>query len=229
MAPKTERFEMRLNRDLQDRVDAWSSQQADRPSRAEAMRRLVERGLEQSEADFRPRNTEKLMLWMLAALLKQQQDYEGTNTAELVQKVIYGGHYWALDWELTGVLHDHIDDRRVVREVVDVLDMWNFIEHGFEQLSAQDKAKVAKEVGPTGKSPQFLGFDGNNETEHMGIAQFLVEKLGRFKRFLGRSFNSHMPTVDRYQNMFRVFEPIRAKLVDRELNADELIQLLRRD
>ena len=43
----TERFEMRASKDWIVAVDEWRRQQQDLPSRAEAIRRLVERGLEQ--------------------------------------------------------------------------------------------------------------------------------------------------------------------------------------
>jgi uncharacterized protein len=45
MAPKTERFEMRLETTMIERVDTWRRKQEDLPSRAEAFRRLVELGL----------------------------------------------------------------------------------------------------------------------------------------------------------------------------------------
>jgi len=74
-----------------------------------------------------------------------------------------------------------------------------------------------------------MGFDGNNETEHMSIARFLVEKLRRFENFKGRSFNSHMPKVASYRKMIQLFEPMRRNLVGRELSVDELIALLKRE
>ena len=45
MASKTERFEMRLETAMIERVDAWRRKQEDLPSRAEAFRRLIELGL----------------------------------------------------------------------------------------------------------------------------------------------------------------------------------------
>ena len=45
MAPKTERFEMRLDVEMLDQIDEWRRKQGDIPSRAEAIRRLVELGL----------------------------------------------------------------------------------------------------------------------------------------------------------------------------------------
>lgn len=41
----TERFEMRANREWVERVDEWRRKQPDIPSRAEAVRRLVDKAL----------------------------------------------------------------------------------------------------------------------------------------------------------------------------------------
>jgi uncharacterized protein YfbU (UPF0304 family) len=227
MTSKTERFEMRLDQSVLDRVDAWRSRQSDLPSRAEAIRRLIEEGLEEPDPkDFRPTNPEKLMMWMLSEIMKGQKNYE-KDTVELIQKAIYGGHFWALDWELTGIMHNHVDSKKAVSLVVDTLDMWAFIERAYEGFSAADKKRIATEVGPWGKDPKFYGFDGNNEGEYMSIARFLVEKMGRFESFKGRDFNSHGPVVDRYRVMTAAFKPIRTRLSGRELNVGEVVDLLK--
>jgi hypothetical protein len=46
MERKSIRFEVRLQPDLGDEIDDWRRKQRDIPSRAEAARRLIERGLE---------------------------------------------------------------------------------------------------------------------------------------------------------------------------------------
>jgi uncharacterized protein len=106
--------------------------------------------------------------------------------------------------------------------------MWLFIETAYEKFSAADKKRVEAEVGPLGKNPQFTGFDGNYETEYMGIAGFLVEKMDRFEHFKGRDFNSHVPVVDRSKQMIVLFGPMRSSLVGRELTADQVITLMKR-
>jgi metal-responsive CopG/Arc/MetJ family transcriptional regulator len=45
MPPKTERFEMRLDLEMIERIDNWRRQQSDLPTRAEAIRRLIETAL----------------------------------------------------------------------------------------------------------------------------------------------------------------------------------------
>lgn len=230
MTPKTERFEMRLDPATLDRVDDWRTRQSDTPSRSEAIRRLLEKGLEASgSTTFQPSNPERLMTWLLTEILRMQKGYENKDTIDLIQEALYGGHFWALEWEMTGVLHPHADSKSAVSLVVDTLDMWMFIESAYKEFSQEDQERIEKEIGSWAKDPKFLGFDGNNESEYMGIARFLVEKMGRFESFKGRSFNSHAPTVDRYRRMVELFEPMRTSLVGRGLSVQQVIQLLQRD
>jgi uncharacterized protein len=228
MQPKTERFEMRLDQATLETVDAWRSQQGDFPSRAEAMRRLIEIGLTSSSSasrDITISDGEKLIISMLSDVHKHLE-VKGENDTSFVMEAIYGGHYWGLGWKYSGLFHGHKDSKQVVSEVVDVLDMWSFIESACDKLSPKDKARVEKEAAPFGTHVRFLGFDGNNETEHLGIARFLIDELERFSSFEGRDLNSHMPSVETYRRMLRVFEPMRSGLVGRELGATELIELL---
>ena len=104
--------------------------------------------------------------------------------------------------------------------------MWSFLEDGYAALSEADRERVATEAEPFGKDVRFLGFDGNNETSHMGAAHFMVNDLDRFAAFAGRDLNSHAPSIDGYQRMYDVFEPIRSALAGRQLSADEIIQIL---
>ena len=45
MKTKSERFELRIDEEQLSRIDEWASEQSDRPTRAEAVRRLVNLGL----------------------------------------------------------------------------------------------------------------------------------------------------------------------------------------
>ena len=100
---------------------------------------------------------------------------------------------------MQGVFHDHVDDPDEVRHVVDVLDMWTFMEEAYISFSAGDKKKLVADVGPRADSVAFPGFDGNNESSQLGIACFLIEDMGRFQRFKGRDLNSHHRTEERYR------------------------------
>lgn len=220
---------MRIDSDLIDRLDHWRNREDDVPSRAEAVRRLMEAGLAHDNRGPAPvlSDGEKLIAVMLGDLIKKL-GIEVEINVDLVQKVIYGGHYWALGWEMPGIFHGHADKQSRVRFVVDVLDMWSFLEEAFETLSDDDKTWLQKEADPFGKHVRFHGFDGNNESEYLGIARFLVEDLERFSRFREghRDLNSHSPTLERYGRMFRAFEPIRLTLIGRGMNAREVATVL---
>lgn len=222
MPPKTERFEIRLEPNMLKRIDHWASRQPDQPTRSDAVRRLVERGLEMKIDDG-----DRLVIMMLRDIQKALKVEHTEINPDFVADAILGGHYWALDWEYSGLFHDHVDSREVVDDVVNILDMWSFLEDGYEALSTLEKTRVEKEAEPFGKHFKFIGFDGNNETERRSIALFLVEKMERFSCFKNRGMNSHRPTIDTYAQMLVVFEPIRNTLIGRKLSADEIISILK--
>lgn len=227
MAPLNERFELRLDEDILTRVDQWRMEQGDAPSRAEAMRRLVEMGLTRaSKTAVEFSDGEKLLVIMMRDLLKHLK-VKGEIDLNFIGDVIWGGHYWAPKWDMTGLFHDMEDDPKDLTFVVDVLNMWRHIERAYAGLSKKDKAKLAKEAEPCGEHVAFCGFDGNMESSCFRIADFLVERMGRFSEFKGRDLNSHMPTVDDYRKMLRVFAPIRDRLDGADMNVDQLVQILR--
>lgn len=212
MQLKTERFEMRLDSRTLERVDAWRACQTDLPSRAEAIRRLMESGL--SEMEGKPlkfSDGEKLITLMLCELYKRHK-IDGKIDPLFVEEVLLGGHYWGLEWQFPGIFHGDEDNKATVDEVVDILDMWSFLEESYAELSKKDKDSVQKEARHFGKHVIFPGFDGNKEAEHLHIAKFLINKLDRFTEFKGRDLNSHVPLIQVYRHMVRVFESMRTNL-----------------
>ena len=228
MSPMSERLELRLDEDVLKDIEAWRARQADVPSRSEAIRRLIERGLSvTSNEPLRFSAGETLTIHMLCELLKAQKAKSEIDP-DFVQSALYGGHLWGLKWKYSGVFPTHSDSPSVVEEVVGILDMWDFIEGGYAKLTKKEKERVAKEAAPFGEKPAFHGFDGNNESEHCGVARFLVEDLARFSRFKGRDFNSHIPSsVPTNIRMLKVFLPIRATLTGGGLTDTQIIQILK--
>jgi len=223
----SERFEMRLGPSVLESLDSWRAAQGDLPTRSEAVRRLVELGLSTSKRKrITLRDGEKLIIVMLCQLFKALK-LKTEIDPQFLEDVIYGGHYWGLKWGHEGLFHGHEDSEAIVSEVVDILDMWNFLERGFSELPKKDKERVAAEPGAFGKRVVFYGFDGNGESEYIGVARFLIDKLGRFTAFKGRDLNSHCPSLDAHRRMLKVFEPMRLNLIGRELDADEIIALVR--
>lgn len=227
MQAKTERFEMRLDQMTLDKVDAWRANQTDFPSRAEAIRRLIEAGMPGNSKDqLKLSSGEKLIALMLCELY-EHLEIDGEIEPTFIQSAIHGGHLWGLQWRYPGIFQGEEDDNRVLKEVVDVLNMWTFIESAYQRLSKKDKGRVEKEADPFGKHVAFPGFDGNYECEHLSIATFLIEDMGRFSDFKDRDLNSHATLLDSYRRMLRVFEPMRRNLVGARLNPSQIIDILK--
>ena len=228
MAPAMgERFELRLGEDILSRVDAWRGKQEDVPSRAEAMRRLVELGLARARQEVVSFSDGEKVLMMMIRDLYKRFAVDGDVNAEFIAEVIWGGHYWAPKWDLPGLFHDHEDDPKDVHFVLDVLDVWDCLERAYKKFSKKDKDRIVKEVPRVGSDVRFRGFDGNTEAVYGNIAHFLVEKMERFPDFKRRDFNSHMPMEAAYRRMVAVFEPMRTSLVGRELDVVQVIRILK--
>jgi uncharacterized protein len=227
MNAKTERFELRLEPEVLLRIDEWREEQDDRPSRAEAVRRLVGKGLGRGRLNLR--DSDRLIIMMLHDLSKKIVNPKTTAEIDVdfVSDAIHGGHYWGLEWEYSGLFHDHEDDRVVVSEVGDILDMWNFVELSFDSLKIEEKRGVLSEADLPGAGLEFTGFDGNHEIEHRNVALFLIEKMNRYSIFKGRDLNSHSPSLDQHRNMLRIFKTIRPRLDGRRMRAGEIISVLK--
>ena len=229
---KTERFEMRLDREMLEGVDSWRSVQPDIPSRAEAVRQLVDMGLAASRQPKGSRISygEKLIFWVLRDLCKHQKVKvpDGIDM-ELISEAISGRHEWALDWTYPGMCGDNsVTSQQTVLEVCDVLNMWSFIERSHAQLSKEEKKQVEVEAEPFGEDVRFEGFSVNDEIEHYSTANFLINRMGRFAPFKGRELNSHFPCLGAYRRMLTVFKPILHTLPGRDdLSVSEIIDLLK--
>jgi len=171
-------------------------------------------------------NGEKLIILMLSELY-DALEIDGEIEPDFLRSAIFGNQLWGISWKYSGIPFDGIETPREVREVVNILDMWSFIEESIERCDEESRQQIEEAIGPLGRDPRFHGFDGNNETEHMAIASFLVNDLDRFTRFGGRSLNSHMPVIDRYRRMLPIFERFRPQIRPPQLlTANQLIQIL---
>jgi len=224
-AAKSERFELRVEEDQIGHIDAWARNQPDRPSRAEAVRRLVTAGLSaEGGRSVHFSDGEKLILLALRDLSKALKPKNPETDLDFLADVIFGGHYWAPKWRMPGVFHDHTDNVDDLDYVLDVLDMWMFIEEAYERMSADEKASIQTQTGYS--SIEFPGFDGNNESAQRSIARFLIEKLERFTLFKDRDLNSHCRTVHRYSRMISTFTPMRENYRG-HLTLSQLVTLLK--
>lgn len=106
------------------------------------------------------------------------------------------------------------------RFVLDVLDLYRAIE---------DIKRATKDDRLLRHSYSFFhGFDGNNETAHMGFCRFLIERQGKFqeqKQYLLKNdnLNSHMPMIDKYSRMLEEARNLPDKW---RMSVDEALRVL---
>ncbi len=225
MIAKSERFELRLEPETLERIDGWRGRQHPPPSRAEAVRTLVEDGLQRAG---QPRLTdgEKLIAAMLCDLIRESGIDSGFDP-DFIEEALTGGHYWALGRRYGGLFREAGGDSDgTVTEVIDILEMWTLLESGHAALSTEAKAKVERETGWA--DVRFPGFDGNNEIEHLSIARFLVERMDYFPGLGPRAgINSHAQVLESHRRKLAAFRPLRRSLAGREMTGDELIRVLK--
>ena len=169
---------------------------------------------------------EKLILLMLSEIYDALK-IRGEIEPDFIRSAIFSDKMWSIHWKYSGIPFENEETPEIVKEVLDILDMWSTIEYSYRELSEDDKKYLEKEAEPFGKDPKFIGFDGNNETEYMSTASFIVNKLERFEEFAGRDFNSHCPLVEAYRRMLRVFDESRDNLSFGPLSAKQLANILK--
>lgn len=171
-------------------------------------------------------DAEKLILVMLSEIY-ERLSMKADIDPQFIQEAINKNNTWALKWKYPGIFDSTAGDTPpLVAEVLEVLGMWTYIEESYPPQSAPDKARIESETASFGNQVKFRGFDGNNESEYLSAASFLLKHLGRYQNFAGRDLNSHGPSMPEYRRMLVVFKPMRSVVEPAGLSADQIIQLL---
>ncbi|MEB0308342.1 YfbU family protein [Pseudomonas sp. 10B1] len=174
-------------------------------------------------------NQQKLILTLLTDIHAKLQISNSVDP-DFIRRAVNEGQGWALAWKYPGLFEESDDDPEDVRYVADVLEMWSALEDSFNALNMEGRGQLAAAADPFGNDVKFPGFDGNNESQLLAIAQIFVSDLERWSEFSGRINNSHMRTTDGYKRMLAVFDEIRTnKLHNHDYNlfgVEELAQVL---
>jgi uncharacterized protein YfbU (UPF0304 family) len=122
-----------------------------------------------------------------------------------IEAAIVSGNDWAIkwkyDWLFTASKHDND-----VKFVCDVLDFFRLANRKKENVSHEDLDLSSL------KQSDFIfqGFDGNNESNLLSIAEFFIKEMGLWSEFQGIYLNSHAPMrsiyeqkLDRYRELMR--------------------------
>jgi uncharacterized protein len=187
---------IRLDDDLKERLDRVSESRGLNSSAV--IRSAIEEkiaALGRSEPIHSPATltvAERMMLsnqYRLMALLEPSAAKYHLKHARIVEE----GYELDFQW-MTQYLSDPFP-RRKCHEVLRILDMYSSLIYSY--LALTDK----EDIGP--HDVQFGGFDGNNETDYMAYATFVIfeqEKFAVLKEVDGLSMDSHFPTLRRHQS-----------------------------
>lgn len=165
---------------------------------------------------------EKLILTMLSEI-KQGLSLKGGVDAEFVGAAVSYGYDWAFDLESSGIQTEKNPIPGNVLEVMNILEMWSWLEADYNKLSNEDKALV-REVNH-GRDVYFPGFDGHRD--ELSIANFITHYLHRFNHFKDRNIpDSHGlgMDMDDYRRMLPAFE--RARELSNPLKGTGIINTL---
>ncbi len=227
---KTERFEMRLDQPTIEKIDQWRAKQPMLPSRAESVRQLLYVGLRAlTDDELMPTPSEKLILCMLCDIAVNKGGSEHIDP-DFVQKAISGGHFWAIEQQYHYIFGGRPDSPELVREVKEILDMWQVIECHYKSLGEADKKHVESEVGPYANDVKFTGFYANEESRHLVIAELLVKTIGNYSHFKDHNLSAKYPVIDWYRRMLHIYEPMLRSILSgpkRSLSASDIVALLR--
>ena len=223
----TEEISFIADPELLQRIKNWMTSHGNTLSREEAIRQLVSIGLSASTGySIRLSDGDKLNFSILRDIAKHL-DVETDLDLDFMNKTIHEGHYWAPTQKSFGLFNDSFDSKEDVEFVFSVLTMWQVIEEHFALLPEEEKQRV-RGIN-FGKAPEFDGFDGNNEPELMGIAEFIINDMNRYPIFHGRTINSHHPSRDRAERMLTAFRKEQPSLMKHQnkLTADQIISLIK--
>ena len=215
-----------ISRELIDRIQMWSADQADSPALTTAVSRILELGLATSgKGQVHISHGEALLIGMMKDIYDHFEIRDGEGEPAFALSSIFNGHLWGLDWRYGLLSRMQPDEESVLKETVDILDMWRRIQWSCEQLSKDDWSYIEGKIEKYNIRDKFPGFDGNQETEHYSIAIYLVEKLGRFREFDSRMMNSHSNVLGRYRRMLNILPPVEFHNPSLHLSRDDLIAL----
>lgn len=144
---------------------------------------------------------EKLLLYNQYELLKklypEEKDYY-----EDEQKTIEYGSDSDIEEMASGFRGT---SEEVAEEVYKILHMFRDLSFSFSKYNPGEELP---------HSIRFLGFDGNEETEHYWYCNYLINYAHRYEEYLDVELNSHSNTLNRYRRMLQKYSEIMAEKTD---------------
>ncbi|WP_144499262.1 YfbU family protein [Bacillus sp. FDAARGOS_235] len=119
--------------------------------------------------------------------------YPEDKTHSYNKEILINGYTSNYD-ELFDGLHEDVPEE-VCKEVWDILQMHRSLKFSFDDL--EDKGDLKE------NDIKFQGFDGNDETDYMVYAKFIIHDMDRYKELKNEhcDYNTHFPTLSKYKRM----------------------------
>lgn len=145
---------------------------------------------------------------------------------DFISEAILSGNEWAIDSKYFSLSDISPVSQELRDRVCEILEMCTMIEDSYARLPEAEKAKV-NSMTDYDASKAFGGFDGNNESEYMALARFMIDKMGMYSWFKGRPLNSHCPSMGPYNRMLSAFQKLGSRnMFLSPLSADEIAEVM---
>ncbi len=166
--------------------------------------------------------SERLILYNQYEILKQfTKDKHDIKHYEAVQTALESGYTRNYDIFCRHIREEELESEKM-NYVYDVLDMYRLLSDSFDELHAPEKELIHS------LDISFLGFDGNEESEYLGYADFIINSLGAYSENKRPDLNSHAPTLWRYDKMLSQLREITEDATYRLLTLSEIKQVIKR-
>lgn len=145
-------------------------------------------------------DTERIMLanqYDILAALHRDNKHMSEDYAQRAE-TLRDGHEWLYSQYFDWVSPNLPEEK--VQHVLHILGIYGDMRNSFNKLT--DKSGIDE------RELNFLGFDGNNESELLSFSEAL-RKHGRFGETIGpEAKNSHSPTTDIYDRMIEKWQEL---------------------
>jgi uncharacterized protein len=136
---------------------------------------------------------------------------ERANDYEITREALQAGYPTWYDDDFSYLIFDGLTEKQC-KDADDILCMFWDMSNTYDSL--EDKSGIDE------KRVRFWGFDGNNETEYMGYADYVINKKSRYSGLIAQ--NSHRPTLGTYRRMLMEWQKSENKY---NLTKDDLIRI----
>jgi uncharacterized protein len=152
----------------------------------------------EKEMDVKLTPVERILLLNQLRILEKLYPNEGYDRWREAVEGGYTLHYdHGAPW-----LGSEMDEAQC-REVLDILDMYRSLSWSYDQLD--DTSGIDE------RDVRFAGFDGNNESDYLGYADYQMHVLGHYEESAvdGHAVNSHGQMLEMYRRLLPVWEALR--------------------